>query len=191
MKFNGSTFVVPIQQMPALLLWWLSSSSSLSVPWVEAILPRLQMKDLSALISNQQTPIMRDGTNQWMSLDPSMEYMPVISHNNHRTLQNGNNAASLQFYYGDLQDNNNQALDDNSNPYRIQPFTSGVNDYDEYQQAWRMLGFMIDCDVHDGDEWREGAQQSHSRDDNDGTTSDGCERFILWAAVSSNKGYMS
>ncbi len=39
--------------------------------------------------------------------------------------------------------------------------------YDEYSQAWRALGFYIDCDYQVQDE--------------DGS---GCQRFMLWAAVS-------
>ena len=46
-------------------------------------------------------------------------------------------------------------------------------EYDEQQQAWRYLGFVIDCDSATDDDasW-------------DGGTGEGCTRFVLWAAVS-------
>ena len=40
--------------------------------------------------------------------------------------------------------------------------------YDEFSQAWRALGFYIDCD--------------YQGDGEDGSAS-GCQRFMLWAAV--------
>jgi len=40
--------------------------------------------------------------------------------------------------------------------------------YDEYSQAWRALGFYIDCDYQGED-----------------GSSSGCQRFMLWAAVRS------
>lgn len=42
--------------------------------------------------------------------------------------------------------------------------------YDEFAQAWRALGFYIDCDYQGQEE--------------DGSAS-GCQRFMLWAAVCS------
>ena len=66
--------------------------------------------------------------------------------------------------------------------YRVQPFVEGVSDYDEYQQAWRLLGFMIDCD----DTWMNDDNYNGgggSQDDND--TGLGCARYVIWAAVSS------
>ena len=60
-----------------------------------------------------------------------------------------------------------------TNPYSVQPFVNGESDYDEYQQAWRYLGFVIDCDsnMDDDSSW-------------DGGTGEGCQRYLIWAAVS-------
>ena len=83
--------------------------------------------------------------------------------------------------------NDNDETDQNreDNPqYRVQPFVEGVSDYDEYQQAWRLLGFMIDCD----DTWMNSANNNNnnggsgSQDEND--TGLGCARYVIWAAVS-------
>lgn len=55
--------------------------------------------------------------------------------------------------------------------------------YDDYAQAWRALGWYIDCDYcddNDGCWWNQG-------DDEDGggdNRNSGCRRFLLWAAVS-------
>ena len=63
-------------------------------------------------------------------------------------------------------------------PYSVQPYVDGMSEYDEYQQAWRMLGFMIDCNTVVDDD-----ADSHSGSNED-ATEDGCARYIIWAAVS-------
>ena len=65
--------------------------------------------------------------------------------------------------------------------YSIQPFENGISEYDEYQQAWRFLGYMIDCHAgSDDDDWN-GRRDLGSGDD---VTGEGCARYVLWAAVS-------
>lgn len=66
------------------------------------------------------------------------------------------------------------------NIYRLTPFVDGVSEYDSYQQAWRFLGFMVDCNA-----------KTSSNNNNEGhgsrdaqTTGEGCKRYLLWAAVS-------
>lgn len=49
--------------------------------------------------------------------------------------------------------------------------------YDEYAQAWRLLGFFIDCDAPEYDERRRNLEG-----ENDYNI--GCRRYLLWAAVS-------
>lgn len=61
------------------------------------------------------------------------------------------------------------------NPYSVQPFVEGMSEYDEYQQAWRLLGFMIDCNSVDDD-------GSGSGSGSEDVTEDGCARYVLWAA---------
>ena len=64
--------------------------------------------------------------------------------------------------------------------YDNQPFAYGEGDYDEYQQAWRLLGFIVDCNpMVDDDVYDQGGS-------GDDVTGDGCARYVLWAAVSSN-----
>jgi hypothetical protein len=65
--------------------------------------------------------------------------------------------------------------------YNSQPFVEGVSDYDEYQQAWRLLGFMIDCDAVGDDD----VDSHDNKNNNNGgqRSADGCGRFLIWAAV--------
>jgi hypothetical protein len=54
--------------------------------------------------------------------------------------------------------------------------TSNV-EWDEYQQAWRMLGFMVDCE--DDSHWDD---DGYSGSVDNSYSSDGCRRYVLWAA---------
>jgi hypothetical protein len=75
-----------------------------------------------------------------------------------------------------------QAYREDNAQYRVQPFVEGVSDYDTYQQAWRMLGFMIDCD--DPNQNNNGDNDDHHSGSNDeNETGQGCRRYVLWAAV--------
>lgn len=54
--------------------------------------------------------------------------------------------------------------------------TSNV-EWDEYQQAWRLLGFMVDCE--DASHW----DDDHVSGSGDyAYSSEGCRRYVLWAA---------
>ena len=70
--------------------------------------------------------------------------------------------------------------------YRVQPFAEGMSEYDEYQQAWRLLGFMIDCNSNDAAYYDcEYGDDGGGNSGDDELTGEGCHRFVLWAAVSS------
>jgi len=69
------------------------------------------------------------------------------------------------------------------NPYSVQPFVEGMGNYDEYQQAWRMLGFMIDCNQVSYAKYGNN-NNNNRKHSNDGSSSTGCARYIIWAAVS-------
>jgi hypothetical protein len=76
---------------------------------------------------------------------------------------------------------------ESNSQYRVQPFVEGVSDYDAYQQAWRMLGFMIDCNTVSAYDQSQNNNNNNNKNnghsnDNDGT-GDGCTRYVLWAAV--------
>jgi hypothetical protein len=54
--------------------------------------------------------------------------------------------------------------------------------YDGYQQAWRLLGFYIDCSERGRDDKDEHEHNSHDADDAKSTGR--CVRYLIWAAVS-------
>lgn len=98
--------------------------------------------------------------DKWVSLQRNVEFLPSVdeSFEGQRELR--------------------RLSSSNNSPYSVQPFVEGESEYDEYQQAWRYLGFMIDC--NDG-----------GNDDDDGSwdggTGEGCHRYLVWAAVRSQK----
>ena len=100
----------------------------------------------------------------------------------HRSLEEGGDEEEEE---EESQPASSSTREDNSQ-YRVQPFVEGVSDYDAYQQAWRMLGFMIDCNTisaYDQNNNNNNNNDKHSNDEED--TGEGCTRYVLWAAVRS------
>jgi hypothetical protein len=79
--------------------------------------------------------------------------------------------------------------------YNSHVYATGDVEYDEYQQAWRYLGFFIDCE--DDSRWSKyangGNQYNNNNNNNnnnqhrnlgshDEGTYEGCVRYVLWAA---------
>ena len=91
--------------------------------------------------------------DRWVSLQRNVEFLPVVdeSFEEQRQLRRLSSRR-------------------NNSPYSIHPFVEGESEYDEYQQAWRYLGFMIDCNDGGND------------DDDGGGTGEGCHRYVVWAA---------
>ena len=123
----------------------------------EKQMPFLRMRDLPG-IANPETA-------EWVPVDgdPDTSFLPTDE-----TLQRYLEDSSSETWAG-------------YNPYSVQPFVEGMGEYDEYQQAWRMLGFMIDCNRVSYANYGNNKNNHHS---GDSTSSDGCTRYILWAAVS-------
>ncbi|KAL3923909.1 MAG: hypothetical protein SGILL_001375 [Bacillariaceae sp.] len=154
-----------------------------------AVLPRLQTEDLARMAANNPQHLQGIDTTQWKSLNKHTEFLPVLGQQQQQQQQylrssslsrqlNEQDENAMMFHYEDLRDPTEEGPTDNV--YHTQPFVDGMSEYDEYQQAWRMLGFMIDCDVLDGDEWQDGDRRELNSGDD--STEDGCARFILWAA---------
>jgi hypothetical protein len=146
----------------------------------------------------------------WMSLHESLEFLPKnsmmspadesillqramaqfgkpskknkgkvnIDHNHH--LQSKNEKRKLE--EGEDEPADEAVQEEDTPQYRVQPFVEGVSDYDEYQQAWRLLGFMIDCNSFSYYDAENNNNDNHgSHDQND--TGEGCARYVIWAAV--------
>jgi hypothetical protein len=67
-----------------------------------------------------------------------------------------------------------------------QQFVDGSETYyDDYAQAWRLIGFYIDCNAEEyeqeADDRRKLEGEGRKLEDEDDTA---CERYLLWAAVS-------
>ena len=107
-----------------------------------------------------------DDRNQWISLNEETEFLQV---DEEAARKIGSNSP-----YETVRKLGN-------NPYANRVFADGEVVYDEYQQAWRYLGFMIDCDSSNDDDGDGGGGRS-----NDGATGEGCNRFVVWAAVSTS-----
>lgn len=134
--------------------------------------PYLRQADLSKYLSEQSRSNPVDVDGQWVSVSEDVEFMPT----NLPPLTKPRKSRKLE----DEGDDSTTGAWEEYDPYSVQPFVEGMSEYDEYQQAWRLLGFMIDCNSADDDD---GGSGSGSQD----TTDDGCARYVLWAAVSNTQ----
>lgn len=131
-----------------------------------AAIPHLRQSEVDQYLRSQPSAHKVDIDGQWRSMSKDVEFMPSnslpLNENQIRKLEDEMTTSGGFDAY---------------NPYSVQPFVEGMSEYDEYQQAWRLLGFVIDCNAvdEDGDGGGSGSQD---------TTDDGCARYILWAAVS-------
>jgi len=135
------------------------------------------------------TPKDFDHNAQWKSFHRSVQFLPgdlaeTMSDSFVSKLSRQLEQEDDEQEEGDDQPADNNFEQENDDVYRVQPFVEGISEYDEYQQAWRLLGFMIDCDdtrmnMYDDDYYYH--QQGGSWD---GGTGEGCHRYVLWAAVS-------
>ena len=142
--------------------------------------------------SQQEKEQIAAATQQFLSYSSSGRHSRRNSRTHttkHRTLEEGDGEAAEE----EEQPASTSTREDNSQ-YRVQPFVEGVSDYDAYQQAWRMLGFMIDCNTVSAYDQSQNNNNNNNNNghsnDNDGT-GDGCTRYVLWAAVSYFLNYHS
>ncbi len=131
-------------------------------------MPYIRMADLQGVAEPEKA--------KWIAMSKDVSFLPVDDLPNIKTIR-----RSLE----EEEDVDEEEIEETTgmweeyNPYSVQPFVKGMGDYDEYQQAWRMLGFMIDCNyVSEGDE------DEHRGSGSGDVTEEGCARYILWAAVS-------
>ena len=68
--------------------------------------------------------------------------------------------------------------------YYSSKFVDSTKSYDGYQQAWRLLGFYIDCSQRGRDEHDSKDHNSHDGEDNTYKSNSRCVRYLIWAAVS-------
>mmetsp|Transcript_18526 Transcript_18526/g.26165 ORF Transcript_18526/g.26165 Transcript_18526/m.26165 type:complete len:556 (+) Transcript_18526:113-1780(+) len=136
--------------------------------------PLLRHKFPPGMISKAQVP---DTGKDWVTLDNGVEFQPgpgyTFGHATRILAANYNNA-------GEEEGNSYGA----TTFYEANPFIEGTDiEFDEGQQAWRFVGWWIDCNEfirgaygHPDDD--EGSHGSNSQDYED----DGCQRYLMWAA---------
>jgi len=130
-----------------------------------------QQNLLPPLIHEEDLPV-ENVEERWQSLNEDIEFVPADGVDRQlvrRFLEQGNyNQEAEEQTYGGM-----SGMED---IYDVQPFVYGDSEYDEYQQAWRLMGFIVDCNPMVDDDYYD---QSGSGDQG---TEDGCARYVLWAA---------
>lgn len=79
---------------------------------------------------------------------------------------------------------NSSSTSSQSGAYGVNFFAESANSYyDGYQQAWRYLGWYVACGSPSSRYYKE---ESHSHDSDDGRYQGNmwCQRYLMWAAVS-------
>ena len=138
-----------------------------------------QQNLLPPLLYDEDLPV-DDTEAKWQSLNQDMEFIPangVDHHSVHRFLEQGNYNNDVEESYG--------GLAGMEGIYNAEPFAYGVDEYDEYQQAWRLMGFIVDCNPMVDDDY----YQNDGSGSGDHGTEDGCARYVLWAAVSPRSSF--
>lgn len=99
---------------------------------------------------------------EWISLENGVEFQPGTEANL--------SAAGVRKLWGSGKSSERTIFADGTETF-----------YDDYAQAWRLLGFYVDCDFC-ADESNSNA--AYCIQQGQQTT---CQRFLLWAAVSINR----
>lgn len=154
------------------LIYFLAlGTSSLVAANVVQDLPYVRMKDLPGVAQPDDA--------KWIAMSKDVAFLPVDKLPKPKKAR-----RSLEDEEEDDEEEEDDADEttgmwEEYNPYSVQPFVKGMGNYDEYQQAWRMLGFMIDCNYVTEDD-----EDEHHGSGSGDVTDEGCARYILWAAVS-------
>lgn len=164
-------------------------------------MPYVNNADLKQFMGEHYDP---ETASNWMSISEDVEFLPVMKHNNDKKAggnDKGGTAAKSRNGKKNVRKGpppsrrhlatsgvrtlsettgTTSGAYDHYDPYSVEPFVEGMGQYDEYQQAWRLLGFMIDCNnpVEDDDYEASGGSGDEY------VTEEGCARYVLWAAVS-------
>jgi hypothetical protein len=103
--------------------------------------------------------------NEWVSLKDGVEFQPAMDHEDPK-VSKAVEQARLRFL--------SQTSEGESSAYETQFIDGSETYYAVLSQAWRYIGFFVDCN-------------GISRDNRmleEGNGGDACGRYLLWAAVS-------
>ena len=173
-------------------------ATALALTLTESSHPSTEPQEQPRYFSSQEVSDAAGGTQQWISLHPGVEFLSsseIVDTGLHVASQMAQEQFPLAQPRRRLQDDEEEEEDEeassssstkteDNSQYRVQPFVDGVSDYDAYQQAWRLLGFMIDCNNIQNSYSNNNNNNNQHSGDNSGT-GEGCTRYVLWAAVRS------
>lgn len=115
-------------------------------------------------------------SEDWISLANGLEFQPGHQDSNDPRMQAARDEAQSRL----LGSSSSTAW--SSTPYSSLFADSQNTNYDGYQQAWRYMGFYIDCSTANSNN---NGNNNH-RDLKEGEGGNmGCTRYLLWAAVRS------
>lgn len=129
----------------------------------------------------------RNGKQQHRNLENNYNVQKQYSQNgayNYNPNYNSNNQYTGSYVFNGSPSNTqyNEHANANFDTSMSEIYVDGAETiYDDYAQAWRVLGFYIDCEATSGEAEEGGAEQN---DQNNGNMVGGCQRYLLWAAVS-------
>lgn len=156
------------------------SAATMAALWLSLSLPSTDAKNkIQGLLNKNDIP---DSGRDWISFANGVEFQPGAD-----TDVRLENLRRHLGYSSTTTTNNGQAMQ--------QPYVDGSETYyDEYAQAWRALGWYIDCSSCGGDDHNNnndnanglgscvGAGEGGGGGNNNDNTA-GCQRYLLWAAV--------
>lgn len=123
---------------------------------------------------------------EWMSINPETEFqINTDAFNTGNPEEDEKRRNTLQRLLEGNDDDIPTANDAYSNPYKDQAaFVEGSGTYySGYAQAWRYVGYYVDC------EYGYGNNNNKDRKLNDNDNDSGCSRYLLWGAyVNPNYG---
>lgn len=122
--------------------------------------PQNYMTEKTELMSEDQ---INDFREEIMKKDPSLEKKE------HRWLRRYSNSNKSTY-----------------NPYKLNHLANPGEYYNEWAQAYRMLGAFISCE----NSGNNNGGNNHGGNNHGGNDNQGCKRFVIWAAVSERNIYM-
>ena len=148
-------------------------------------------KWLREAYNNKDIPL--DSGRDWITLPNGVEYQPGpiedelndprMAKLRERSLgysSSGNYNVNYNEGYKRAAYGNLRKYDGDANAMTT-PFIDGSESYyDEFAQAWRALGWYIDCD---------NTFYAQADEDDDRDESSGCKRYLLWASVSTKNSH--
>ena len=165
-----------------------------------------RMNQMNGMLNQNDIP---DSGKDWISLPNGVQFQPGNSDGHEEDEVRLDNLRKLAF--NGFQNGGRNGDEYSTNPQLNQAFIDGSETYyDEYAQAWRLLGWYIDCDScelanegngndnnnggndygncwafrnYNGYEDNNNAADNNNNDKQNENRS-GCQRYLIWAAVS-------